>query len=294
MKVEQTLLPKIVELLQSERLDAGAHVPAQWLADRLRVSRTPVAAALKEMHQRRWLRHEAQRGFFLTRAATTLAQTAAALEPDTVHAAYFQIADDVLTGALGHEVTERHLKAHYALTATQLAAVLARISQEGWASKNPGYGWTFSTMLTTPESLLQSYRLRVALEPAALLEPGYHVDANALAACRAAEHRLLAGGIETDSADALHERGVRFHETLVEGSGNPFFIDTIRRVNRVRRLLSYRSMQDRTRYRLHCEQHLHILDLIEQHRQHDAADALRAHLTHTLRNHEKIIGLLQR
>ena len=115
-------------------------------------------------------------------------------------------------------------------------------------------------MLTTPDSLLQSYRLRLALEPAALLEPGYHLSPEALDKCRAAEHHLLDGGIETDSPDQLHERGVRFHEALVEASGNTFFIDTIRRVNRVRRLISYRSMQDRNRYTEHCQQHLQVLD----------------------------------
>ena len=111
-------------------------------------------------------------------------------------------------------------------------------------------------MLTTPDSLLQSYRLRMALEPAALLEPGYRLDRAVLQRCRAAEIHLLEGGIAADPADRIHDRGVNFHESLVEASGNVYFIDTIRRVNRVRRLLSYRSMQDRARYREHCEQHL--------------------------------------
>src|SRR5256885_8984978 len=52
----------------------------------------------------------------------------------------------------------------------------SRISQEGWIERKPGYGWTFAAMLTTPDSLLQSYRLRMALEPAALLEPGYRSE----------------------------------------------------------------------------------------------------------------------
>jgi DNA-binding GntR family transcriptional regulator len=79
----------------------------------------------------------------------------------------------------------------------------------------------------------------------------------------------------------------------VEGSRNPFFIDAIRRVNRVRRLLSYRSTKDRKRYKQHCEQHLAILDLLEQQRNEEAAQALRAHLSATLHNMQKISGILK-
>ena len=114
-----------------------------------------------------------------------------------------------------------------------------------------------------------------------------------IARCRADEKHLLEGGIQTDTADQLHDRGVRFHESLVEGSGNPFFIDTIRRVNRVRRLLSYRSMRDRSRYKEHCQQHLHLLDLLERGRNEEASAAMRQHLSSTLLNLSKISSLLK-
>ena len=152
-----------------------------------------------------------------------------------------------------NSVSEQAIRTRYGLTTTQLNTVLKRIAQEGWGERKPGYGWEFSTMLTTPDSLLQSYRMRVALEPAALLEPGYRLEPRTIERLRAAELHLLNGGIETDTADQLHDRGVRFHESLVEASGNPFFIDAIRRVNRVRRLLSYRSMRDRERYADHAK-----------------------------------------
>ena len=148
-------------------------------------------------------------------------------------------------------------------------------------------------MLTTSDSLLQSYRLRLVLEPAALLEPGYRLERTTLEKCRAAEMHLLQGGIETDTADQLHDRGVRFHESLVEGSGNPFFIDSVRRVNRVRRLLSYRSMKDRSRMKQHCKQHLRVLYLVEHGRNEEAAEAMRTHLESTLRNIEKIQRILK-
>ena len=114
-----------------------------------------------------------------------------------------------------------------------------------------------------------------------------------LARCRAAEVHLLKGGIRTDTADQIHERGVRFHEAIVEASGNPFFIDTIRRVNRVRRLLSYRAMQDRKRYKQHCRQDVDVVQLLEQQRNEEASALLREHLQSTLRNFARLTDILQ-
>lgn len=146
-------------------------------------------------------------------------------------------------------------------------------------------------MLTTPDSLLQSDRMRLAREPAALPVPGYRLDRTAIERLRGVERHLLAGGIQTDSVLQLHDRGVRFHEALAEGSGNAFFIDTIRRFGRARRLLSYRSMRDHGRYRAHAKQRLR--DLLEKERNAGAAEALREHLQGTLRDIANIRGLLK-
>ena len=57
-------------------------------------------------------------------------------------------------------------------------------------------------------------------------------------------------------------------------------------------MVSYRSMQDRSRYRQHCEQHLEILDLLERERNEAAAEALASHLRSTLDNLARIRGIL--
>jgi DNA-binding GntR family transcriptional regulator len=296
MRPEQSITTQILGLIQADDMKAGAHMRAQPLADRLRVSRTPVNDALAFLADKGVLVRQPNRGYFLAEPLSeSVEATARRLgleDADTVTEVYFRIADDRLSGKLPSQFTEVMLKQRYGLTPAQLNAVLARIASEGWAEKKPGYGWEFSSMLTTADSLLQSYRLRLALEPAALLEPGYHMTPSTIARCRAAEQHLLDGGIETDTADQMHDRGVRFHESLVEGSGNAFFIDTIRRVNRVRRLLSYRSMKDRSRYKEHCHQHLHLLDLIERGHNDDASKAMHEHLSSTLRNLQKISGIL--
>ncbi|WP_447578571.1 GntR family transcriptional regulator [Achromobacter kerstersii] len=297
MSAQTNTVTKILELIRQDRLPEGAHLTAQKLADRLRLSRSPVNDALGILEQHGIVARKPNRGYFLQQDFDALpgapAELAAPSVDDIVTQSYFRLADELLRGELPMQCSEAQLRVRYALTHAQTQALLARISQEGWAQRRPGYGWEFSSMMTTPDSLLQSYRLRLALEPAALLEPTFRIEKSVIERCRAAEKHLLDGGIATDTADQLHDRGVRFHESLVEASGNPFFIDTIKRVNRVRRLLSYRSMQDRSRYRQHCDQHLAILDLLERERNEDAAAALSSHLRSTLDNLARISGILK-
>lgn len=297
MTAHAPIAAQILAFISANDLPTGTHLPAQVLAQQLRVSRSPINEALRQLHEGGLLTHERNRGYFVGAPVhTPAADVAAALglpQHDVVTDAYFRIADDLLRGRLATSITESLLRSRYDLTAVQLNAVLGRIATEGWIERKPGYGWEFSRMMRTPETLMQSYRLRLALEPAALLEPGYRLDAAVLVRCRLAEERLLAGGIETASAQQLHDRGVLFHESLVEASGNPFFIDTIRRVNRVRRLLSYRSTQHRARYRQHCEQHLAILALLAQADQVAASQALAAHLQCTIDNLGDIDAVLR-
>lgn len=297
MRADTSIPKQIVELIQREAWGVGSHLPAQMLADRLRVSRQPVNDALSLLHEKGLLTRERNRGYFVAQPVDApLADVISHLglaEPDAVTSVYFQIAEDLLQNKLPQSFTEQLIRHRYGLTAAQLNAVLGRIANEGWAERKPGYGWEFSAMLLTPDSLLQSYRLRLALEPAALLEPGFRLERKVLERCRATELRLLDGGIATATANELHDRGVLFHESLVEASRNPFFIDTIRRVNRVRRLLSYRSMRQRERYPEHCRHHLHLLELLERERNDEASAFMREHLQHTLQSLAKIEHILQ-
>jgi len=296
MALDSSIPTRIVELIQTEGWPVGSHLPAQKLADRLQVSRSPINHALQFLHQKGVVRREPNRGYYVARKIGRSQRSLDALglrDANYADRLYFRIADDRLRGQLPDQFTESLLRKTYDTSQGKIDAVLSRIASEGWAEKKPGYGWAFSPMLTTPDSLLQSYRMRLALEPAALLEPGYRLEPAVIERCRAVERELLAGGIDTATPLELHNRGVRFHEALVEGSGNAFFIDTIRRVNRVRRLLSYRSMQNRKRYKQHVRQHLHLLHLLEKERNEEASEAMREHLQCTLRNIANLQGLLK-
>lgn len=292
-ELTEALAARILDHLNTERLPVGTHVAAQDLADRFNVSRSPVNQALRLLHEKGVLAHERNRGYFLRETGGISAKALGLSAEDELSRAYLRVADDRLHGRLPAQVSESQLCRRYGLTRTQLTAVLTRISQEGWIARRPGYGWEFSEMLVTPEALLQTYRVRMALEPAALLEPGYQLAPDVIERLRATELRLLDGALETDSPDALHERGVCFHEGIVGACRNPFFLDALRRINRIRRLLSYRSMVVRDRYREQCREHLDILELLEQGRNTEAAEALRAHLVTTIRNLDRIRPLME-
>lgn len=292
-ELAEGLAARILEHINAEQLAIGTHVAAQELADRFNVSRSPINQALRLLHEKRALAYERNRGYFVGEASRRSARELGLAAEDDLGRVYLQIADDRLHGRLPAQVSESQLCRRYGLTRTQLSAVLTRISQEGWVERRPGYGWEFSEMLVTPEALLQTYRVRMALEPAALLEPGYHLTPATIERLRATELRLLDGALETDTPDALHERGVRFHEGIVGACRNPFFLDALHRINRVRRLLSYRSMVVRDRYREQCREHLDILGLLEQSRNTEAAEALRAHLVTTIRNLDRIRPLME-
>ena len=67
MNHDRSIASKIVELIQADGMEVGSHLPAQMLADRLRVSRSPVNEALSLLHEKGVLSRERNRGFFLAR-----------------------------------------------------------------------------------------------------------------------------------------------------------------------------------------------------------------------------------
>ena len=278
------LAARIVEHVANESMVAGDHLPAQALADCLRVSRSPINRALQLLANKGVLRHKPNRGFFLGDRPVTSAAALGLVRRTDLSRVYFAIAEDHLAGRLEDQASERELRQRYGLTRAQLSELLNRLTREGWAERRPGYGWTFSPILRTAASLDQTYRLRLAIEPAALLEPGFQLPRKVMDKAIEVERGLLAGAIDRMSADDLFERGSRFHEMLAEASGNPFFIDTLRRVNRIRRLLAYRAMTDRSRYYPQVRQHLAILDLLRRERNEEAAASMRVHLQAVVRN----------
>lgn len=278
------LAAQLAEEIRQGRFAVGDHLSAQALADKFGVSRSPAGEALRHLATMGLVRHEARKGCFVAPAPDASASPARVPE-DPVHNAYLALADDRLEGRLPEIVSTSFLRDRYALTLGQVQALVTRVVKEGWLEQRAGYGLRFTAMLDSAEGLLQTYRFRMAMEPAALLEPNYELDRAAARECRRVEEDMLAGGVETLSMEQLYDRGVRFHEVIVAGSRNPFFLDALRRINSIRRLLAYRSSATRGRYYEQAQDHLDILDLLEAGRNEEASWKLRSHLgkvTHNL------------
>lgn len=290
-QLQESIARRIPAYLRASGYAAGDHISAQTLADAFRVSRSPVSAALARLAGDGILRHEPRRGYFLA-ADPVLADSDPDPDNDRLTQVYFRLADDRLDGQLGDIVSENLLRERYDLGQAELRALLNRIVQEGWIERRPGYGWHFSDMLTTPDALVQTYRLRAVIEPAALLDPGFHLDRRTLDHLAEVEQRLLDGEIETMSSDALYRCGTTFHETLTAASGNPYFLDSLRRVNRIRRLLAYRANLARQRFLMQTPEHLEILKLLRRGLNSDAAVAMQHHLGTVIVNLQELQPVL--
>ena len=312
----------ILNELHAQGAGPGCPLRAQSLADRWSVSRSPVNRALALLHARGLVDHTAGKGYttgpgFLRPAGVaTGAHLSALLQhldpsqtgcPRSLADLCRTIADDRLAGDLPDTFSEAMLQARYGLTRSRLATLLGLLEHDGWANRHAGYGWTFSPLLTSPDTLLQASRSRMLLEPAALKEPGYHLAPAEIARCRKAEQRVL----DEDNVDAcassaqpparaprasasdLHARGVQFHQTLAAASRNRFLMDALDRIHRLRTVLPHGAIQDPARTRQQAAEHLAILDALARGRVKNAAALLHRHLRGAHDQLEESLALTQ-
>lgn len=271
------LAVNIVEELRRQSLPRGAHLVEQTLADAFQVSRSPIRQALLYLEREKILEFRTNCGFFLACPATEIGALDIAVPTSREEESYYRIAEDRVRGKLDGHVSEAELMSRYGVSRVKLSKILTRISQEGWAERRPGHGWTFLPILDNVAALEQCYRFRLLIEPAALLEPTYKVDPVLFDRLRNEQASILSCFSDHKKPLDLFEAGARFHEQIIACAGNRFFLEAIRHVNRQRRLLVYSRQVDEGRLNAYQE-HLEILTLLEAGQQTTAADLLRDHI----------------
>jgi len=278
-KARGSLIPwlaaRILERLRDLALAPGAHITEQALADHFRVSRTPVRQALAVLGEAGAVEHRPNRGYFVAQPPQAI--SGAGVAPPDDDKLYYRIAEDRLNGRLPQRLTESELVRRYRTSRTRIAAILSRLAHEGVLERLPGHGWAFQPMLDSVKGYEDGYRFRALIEPAALRQPGYRLAPETLARLRADQEALLADDKRYTDAQ-IFEIGSDLHETLVAGSGNPFLIDAIRRVNALRRLLEYRAKRNRDKIAQQFREHLQLLDLIGAGKLERAARLMERHL----------------
>jgi DNA-binding GntR family transcriptional regulator len=270
------LADDIKTLIASREIEAGARLSERALAERFRVSRSPIRGALRLLVEEGVISGATATGSVVLHSLDDH-MTVAAASPE--EDGYFRMAADRLDGVLPDRITETMLVRRYGFTKAQIVAVLGRIQAEGWIERLPGHGWAFRPMLTSLKSYSDSYRFRITIEPAAILEPGFAVDQRALSARRAEQQRLIDGAIKDVSSRELFETNSQLHETIAECSRNDFFVDSLKRIDRLRRLIEYRRTLDRRSAVMRCREHIAIVDRLLCSDRTGAADLMRRHLT---------------
>lgn len=277
--LHRQLAARIAQWIEHAGLATGDRLNESQLALQLQVSRTPVRAALEQLVRSRVLSSGGPRqGFRVAATGGRLTQIARSRVPSEEDALYVRIARDWVRRRIEEQFSEADIQRRYGVNRRLMLRVLHRMAREGVIVRNAGYGWRFDDLLRSEEAIEQSYRFRLIVEPAALLEPGYRIDDAWLARCRSAHESILEAAPARLSMIDFFEINAEFHERIAGGSGNAFFLQATRTQNQLRRFLSYGWSYGEARIRESCTEHLAIITALEHGRAPEAARLMRAHL----------------
>lgn len=274
--LRQKLSGNILEFIKREGMPAGSRLTENALCDEFNVSRTPVRAALELLAEDGVVQHVQNRGY-----ATRISAEDIEEEPPTEseeEVLYLSMTRDRLAGDLPKEFTETDLKRRYDVPRRTLMRVLHRLIREMLIEKRPGRGWSFADILDSERAHDESYRFRLCIEPAAVLEPTFSADPDPLSASQTAHEHILAGRADRISSIAFFQMNADFHQMLADFSGNRFFQQAMQHQNNLRRIISYQWVYGAERVIETCQEHLAIISAVSAGDQMWAANLLRNHI----------------
>jgi DNA-binding GntR family transcriptional regulator len=254
----------------------GALLSENALAQTFGVSRTPVRGALAVLSDRGLLNVVPRRGYILKRAVR---------DQDLEPYADFSSADDKLiqrlaadrcAGILPDNVSETDLMRRYGIARGALARVLNSLAQDNVIQRRSGHGWRFLPALDATQLHEDSYRFRLLIEPACVLEPTFRLDEARAQRLRQLHVALLADGLEKLNSSRFFELNAEFHEFVAGCSRNRFLEQAVTHHNRLRRF--FISVPAPVRMRVSCSEHVAILDRLMTGEREHAATLLWRHL----------------
>lgn len=282
--LQQKAAREIVALVRREDRPAGHHLSKLALARAIGTSHNPVEAALAHLARLGIARHEKDRGYFLARDASRLGAAAEKLMP-AEDPLYQRILDLRLDRRLADTVSETELTRRLGAPRSAVHKALLRIQQEGWIERRAGHGWEFLPLIDSVEAYEDNYEMRRIVEPAGLLSPRFSPVAAEFETLEKQQAFMAHGGYRTMTAAEWVDLNALFHETLSRWSGNRLLHQTIRHVNRLRKLIEHRVVAGDPALRARqAAEHLAILEAIGRGDRDKAAKLLEEHLTRARRD----------
>ncbi len=256
----------------------GAWLSENALAQTFGVSRTPIRGALAALSTRGLLNVVPRRGYVLKRAVR---------DQDLVPYAEFagedeklvqRMAADRCAGALADSVSETDMMKRYGVGRGTLARVLNQMVQDNIIERRNGHGWRFLPAPDATQLSQDSYRFRLLVEPACVLEPTFRLDKARAIRLRQTHAALLEEGLEKLNSIQFFELNAEFHEFVAACSHNRFLEQAVINQNRIRRFFSYIAVFATERMRVSCSEHVAILDRLMAGEREHAATLLWRHL----------------
>lgn len=278
-RTTRDLLVNILDHIRRSDLPVGYHLTELQLSDAFKVSRSPVRAALKVLADEGIVTCEANRGHYLSVEGAARAEALLARLKATKATLYDRITFDRMRRRLPEQFTEAEIMRRYDASRVQVVKTLSKMLRDGLIDRSMGNGWTFRAVLDSDELYVASYRFRLLIEPAGLLEPTFNLDSEALARSRA-QHDVLRRHAEKGELNTreIFQINSEFHEMLARCSGNAFILQAVEQQNRLRMICEYFTHYDAEQIaRLHDE-HCAIMDALAADDRESAAALLRQHL----------------
>jgi DNA-binding GntR family transcriptional regulator len=135
--------------------------------------------------------------------------------------------EEIISGRLspGERIAEDRWAAKLKVAKTSLREALGILAAEGFVRKEPNHGAHVTVL--SEQDVVRIYQVRTSLESLA---------ARLVATCRPDLSELeqtlmdMHSAVQCGSTRAYHERDLRFHLLICEKSGNPFLLDSVRRL----------------------------------------------------------------
>ncbi|GHC73005.1 GntR family transcriptional regulator [Limoniibacter endophyticus] len=274
--LQQDLMRRIIEIIHEDKLEPGARLRQSQLAERLRVSRTPVRMALELLEAQSFVRHDPNRGMMLVSVPPRVKVQAGPPADEEILVAIARLRRE---GKLPEQFAELELMRLTGRERTPVRQALIKLEGLGVIQRRKGYGWQFFDPVRDKRAREESYDFRLLIETAAILSPAFSLSSEWIASMKAQHNAILASPWTETSSVTLFEMNAAFHLGISAASGNRYIEEAMNRQNQLRRLSNYNWQHGSDRVAVTCREHLEILDRLERGDNEVAAVLMRKHLS---------------